>query len=264
MGKTGMFRTFALIAAGVIWTPLLLGGGCTQQFVDGQTLVGGVSQCPAGESLVNGVCTAPSTLTGLWTVPISGDVTFSSILDGILPPNPNPLTDNRVARVNTSRQLVFSDSGLPTTLPLATSGFTFGIPAQAVTAFKVGETQTIASNLDTRTSPIGATDTTTDHSSSTITLTVVESEISASHFRVVYATTNVDADTITGTAPGFVTMTQTISSDGTLTYEATASDGVVSFSMEFNNAATINVTGTSPITGNGTITGKLQGTLGKN
>jgi hypothetical protein len=202
-----------------------------------------------------------SPLAGLWTGSISGDVTLSNNFGATDPPNPNPQTQNSVSRNTSTLQLVFNEAGRPATLPLVVSAFGTGFSIQAVTAFNVGETQTIAST-NTSVFPEGATFTETGESISTTTLTVVESILAPDHFRVVYATTNDVDSTNTSTDPMFTPFSQTLSSTGTLTLDAVAVGGAVQFSMDFNVNGTVERTEDMVVsTGNGFVVGSLAGTL---
>lgn len=202
-----------------------------------------------------------SSLAGLWTGLISGDVTINASIGAISPPNPNPLTINQTERIESTLQLVFNDAGLPTTLPLALSAFEGGFTQEAVTAFNVGEMQTILGTT-TNTSPDGATDTTTFDQSTVTTLTVVESTLTADHFRVVYNTSFVAMLSVTGTDPMFEAVSQTQSSTGTLTVDATAVGGAVMFSVDFNiNGSFETTSGGAMPSGNGFVVGSLAGTL---
>jgi hypothetical protein len=214
--------------------------------------------------------TAPS-LSGLWTGAISGDVMQMSTASAV-PPNPNPTTFTAATRLLSTQQLVFNDGGIPSALPLPVSAFSPSLSPKAVTAFNVGETQTIT-NTTTSSDPAGAANTESENHSETITLLVTESALSADHFRVVYATTDTQTNTLTTLEPGFTCNAATITSTGTLTIEATAvTDGLLTFSVEFNNSGNSSDTeGASPCppaaptttTENATPVGKLEGILGR-
>ena len=161
---------------------------------------------------------APSSgsLPGLWTGTISGDATLNTALITPDPPNPNSQTSQTTARLTRQVQIVVDAAGRPTTLPLLTSAFGTSFEERAVTAFNVGETQTIASTTST-TAPSGAVESTTTESTNSTTLTVRESTLTADHFRVVYSTAFTTMNSTTGTAPGFMPSSQLFSSTGTLT-----------------------------------------------
>jgi hypothetical protein len=203
---------------------------------------------------------APS-LAGLWSGSISGDGTTNIAVNGIVPLNPHPGMISGTNRIASNLQIVFTDAGLPTTLPLMASAFFIEFEPQAVTVFNVGEMETISSSFII-TSPEGAADLSTFEISVQTTLTVVESVLTPDHFRVVYATTNVQDISQTSTDPMFSPVKQLISSTGTLTFDATAVGGAVMFSMDFNNNGSIELTqaGNMP-TGNGFAVGSLTGTL---
>ena len=214
---------------------------------------------------------AGPSLSGLWTGPISGDVTQTNASPAV-PPNPNPSSSNTTSRRTLTQQLVFNDGGIPSALPLQTSGFDLSLSTRPVTAFNVGETQTIT-NTNTVVVPIGAANTFNVNSTDTITLLVTESALSVDHFRVVYATAESELINLTTLEPGTACIDATRSSTGTLTIEATAvTDGLLTFSVEFNSSGTLSqTTGASPCppaaptttTAIGTIVGKLEGTLAR-
>lgn len=205
--------------------------------------------------------TPASSLAGLWTGPIGGNVTTIFQLNAPDPPNPNPVNVEVVSHVTPRLTIQFTESGLPVALPLPVSAFDPSFTLHGVTAFNVGETQSIA-ETDEFTNPDGLTDTATSTFTSSIGLTVMESTLSAEHFRVVYATTFTQNFTVTGTAPGFMGITQVISSTGTLTIDATAMGDFVSFSVDFNNNGSIEVDdGGMMLSGNTFSVGSLSGLL---
>lgn len=211
--------------------------------------------CPAGMPVPT------SFLTGSWTGQISGDVTVNSVI-GSTSTNPNPQVFEQTGPTQFTLQIVFNSAGLPTSLPLPVSAFSPGFFQPAVTAFNVGEMQTLLRTFFT-TFPTGATDTFTQETSTTTTLTVLESVLSADHFRAVYATTDVSVSSTTSTAAGFTPISITQSSAGTLTVDAQAMGGQVIFSVDFNNTGTAEtVVGMTTNPGSGFAVGSLAGILG--
>lgn len=202
-----------------------------------------------------------SNLAGLWTGVISGEVTQISVQNAPSPPNPNAGTTDFNGLRTEDLTIGFNDSGLPTTLPLAVSAFSPGFSVQPVTAFNVGETQSITTS-SSQTIPTGATFAITLAGSTTTTLTVVESVLMPDHFRVVYATTSTTTQSFTSTDPAFDEQILTQLSTGTLILDATAAGGFVAFSMDFNNNGTSEQTAMgSTSTGNGFSVGSFTGTL---
>jgi hypothetical protein len=200
-----------------------------------------------------------SSLTGLWSGQISGDVTLNSKTANFSA-NPVLITTNNTTRNSAFPQLVFNEAGLPNSLPLALSAFSTSFPTQVVTAFNAGEMQTI-SNSNIQMTPQG-TDTITNENSTTSTLTVMESVLSPDHFRVVYATTNIQTNSQTSAMMAFMPISLTQSSAGTLTLDATAAGDLLMFSMDFNNSGTSESTGSgNTVNGNGFVVGSLVGTL---
>ena len=231
-------KTLACVALAAIGAPMLFGTTCATQ----------PQTCPSGQQLINGLCVTtppPASLTGLWTGPITGTVT-SNLVISPTPPNPNPFNSSQIIPVATTTQLEFDDSGLPAALPVPTTAFGFSLPFRAVTAFSVGQTQTIMSSF-TLDIPFGAAATQHSVNSETITLTVTESDLSQAHFRVVYATTDVVTSTSTSASGGTTCNSDTASSSGKLTIEATASNDAINLSMEYSNTGTDSDTsGASP------------------
>ncbi|HKQ49766.1 MAG TPA: hypothetical protein VJZ71_16955 [Phycisphaerae bacterium] len=202
-----------------------------------------------------------SSLAGLWTGQVGGDVTSILHINAPDPPNPNPLNVDLVIPVSQRLTIQFTQAGLPVALLLPVGVFEPSFSLQAVTAFNVGETQTIP-EITEFTDPDGVADTTTGLANESIGLTVMESTLSADHFRVVYATTQTVEFTLTGTAPGFMGIMQTTSSTGTLTIDATAMGDFVSFSMDFNTNGSIEVDdGGMMVSGNTFSVGSLSGLL---
>jgi hypothetical protein len=110
--------------------------------------------------------------------------------------------------------------------------------------------------------PSGATDVTTQEFTTTTTLTVTESTLTADHFRVVYATTHNLVQESASTAVGFMPVTITQSSTGTLTIDAQAMGGEVLFSLDFNNNGTAEtIVGATTKPGSGFAVGSLSGLL---
>jgi hypothetical protein len=202
-----------------------------------------------------------SSLAGLWTGRLGGNFTTILHLNAPDPPNPNPLNVEATTAVSESLTIQFTQSGLPVALPLPVAAYQPSFSLHAVTAFNVGETQNIQTTGEF-TNPTGVADTQTSTETSTIELTVMESTLSADHFRVVYATAQTQELTQTGTAPGFMPGTQTISSTGTLTIDAVAMGDFVSFSLDFNNNGSIEIDDGGMLnTGNTFSVGNPTGTL---
>lgn len=202
-----------------------------------------------------------TSLSGLWTGRLSGSQSFITQLNAPDPPNPNPGIFEQTIQETSRLSIQFTPEGLPVSLPLPVSAFEPSFELRAVTAFNVGETQSISFTEET-TTPDGATDTATQVAHLTTTLSVTESTLLPEHFRVVYATTQLLDVSVTGTAPGFMEFSQMISSTGSLTVEATAVGGFVTLSVVFNNNGTLEfVSGAMMLTGNGFAVGSLSGLL---
>jgi hypothetical protein len=255
-----LIKTLAFFALTTVCVPMLLGTTCANQ----------TPTCPNTQQLVNGLCETTPTLTGLWSGTITGDVTFAQTQDPV-PPNPNPFTQNEVSHQTFFEQLVFNDSGLPLALPLPVSAFGSSFNVREVTAFNIGQTQTFTSSSASD-QPSGAASTEHFDSSETVTLTVTESDLSQAHFRVVYATTDSRTSNHTSASAGITCDHATTSSTGTLTIEATATDGLLNFSVEFSAMGTqTDTSGNSPCppavstttTINASNSGKLEGKLAR-
>ena len=200
-------------------------------------------------------------LAGLWSGVIGGEATVTTIQNAPSPPNTNDQTSNVTGFFSSSLVVGFNDAGLPTTLPLAVSAFGSFFSSQPVTAFNVGEMQTISLSSNS-TFPNGPMHAITQETTTTTTLMVTESVLTPDHFRAVYATTNITDQSTTFTDPAIMPQSQTQSSTGTLIVDATAVGGVVLFSMDFNNNGTSERTmAGATSTGNGFAVGSFSGTL---